>query len=760
MGTTTERAAHDYRWPWYWLVVLGALAIAGTAAIIFGSQSRLRAIDESFAASQTVRLQQVVHRIDDYFACANQLTMSTGNLAAKTVGDMRRVRWFVAQLFESRRDANVYGLGVFYAPDVWPGGRLANVYDHQSGRLWTRYTHRRVGFDEVLYVGPGRGTDDYVSTDWFRSAVRRHGVVTYYGPYTEDGRSFISVVRAFYGGGRLEGVASVDILTAQFRAMLSKDTRKGDVAWAQAPDKRSFVSTGPLTKNRSDYRDASMGLAYSRGVVHLTRDAAPLLAAHRETVTSAIVAVAALWLLALCTAVGLFGRWRATSAASVLRADIAVAKRVEAELRKAAFTDDLTGLPNRAAFLETGARLLEDRRSDHAVLLVDLDRFNITNETLGHPAGDELLRILAARLRASLPSGAFVGRLGGDEFAMLVPCGASEVYGLGEMILRVIAKPAVLYGRTIYPQASIGIAIVDDSYDAAQELLRDADIAMYAAKNRGRARCSVFDTEMRLQVALDAELELDLRRAIEHGDIVPHYQPIVELSTGAVRSFEALARWQRGGEALLGAAFVPFAESRGFVHQIDAAVQRAALAQAASILALFPGCNIAFNVSATELTSPLFAEQFRELLNEYSVEPRSVRLEITETAMMTRADEAHKMLKALVATGVSVVLDDFGTGYSSLSYLQRLPISGVKIDRSFVEEIDSDERSREIVRSIVALADVLDLTTTAEGVERIAQVEALRTLDVTYGQGFFFSPAIAMSHLSDLAIVDDRRAAQ
>ena len=718
----------------------------------------MNAIDESFASNQMLRLQRVVQRIDDYYACANQLTRSTASLASQTVGDFRSVRWFVKELYLTRRDPKVYGVGVFYAPHVWPGARLANVYDHQSGRLWTQYTRARAGFDEVVYAGSGRGADDYTVTRWYKNAVDRHGAVTYNGPYSEDSRSFISVVQAFYSGRQLLGVAAVDILTGEFRSMLMDGTHDGDIVWVSTPAKRQTVATATIPANSAHFRDAELPLGYSRAVVHLTSNAQSLIDARRETVTVSALAVAVLWSFALCSAIVLIGRWRGTSAALVLRAEqtrledeIAVAKRVETELRKSAFTDDLTGLPNRAAFLEAGAVLLAAGHNAHAVFLIDLDRFNITNETLGHPAGDELLRVVAARLRARVGSHGFVGRLGGDEFVLLVPCTADAAYALGDSLLRVIAEPAVLYGRTIYPQASIGIAVVDDSYQTAQELLRDADIAMYAAKNRGRARCALFDTEMRLQVALDAELELDLRRAIEHGDIVPHYQPIVELATGSVRSFEALARWQRGAEALVGAQFVPFAESRGFVHQIDAAIQRAALAEAASILTLFPECSIAFNASATELTSPLFADHLRGLLDEYAIEPACVRLEITETTMMTRADEAHKTLKALAAIGVSVVLDDFGTGYSSLSYLQRLPISGVKIDRSFVEEIDTVERSREIVRSIVALAHVLGLTTTAEGIERAAQVDALTDLGVTYGQGFFFSPAIAVSHLADLA---------
>ncbi len=753
MGTTDGRTPLAYRWPWFWLVVLAALAMAGTVAILVSSRSRLHAIDDNFASSQMVRLQRVEHRIDQYFACANQLVLTASRFANDTVGDERTIRWLLARTFLARRDSQVYGLGVFYAPGAFDSRlRFVSFYDHEPA-------------DEVVRTS-SVADGDYRSSLWYRSAVSQQGGVAYAGPFRAYGRSYISVLQAFYRNGKLLGIASVDTRTDQFREMLMSGTRDGDVAWISRPRQGALVSTRPVPADAARYRDAALHLDYSRAMVHLTSDAKPLLAAHRETVTTAAVAVAVLWIFAGCAAVFLVGRWRATAAALASRAEqirledeIAVAKRVEAELRKAAFTDALTGLPNRAAFLEAGARVLVAGPGAHAVFLVDLDRFNITNETLGHPAGDELLRILATRLAARVGPEGFVARLGGDEYVLLLPCAADRVYRTGELLLRSIAEPAVLYGRTIYPQASIGIATVDASYHSAEELLRDADIAMYAAKNRGRARCALFDTEMRRQIALDAELEMDLRRAIEHGDIVPHFQPIVEIASRKITSFEALARWQRSGSLISASQFVPFSESRGFVYQIDAAIQRATLSNAKRILAQFPGSAIALNVSAPELTSPLFAKQLRSLLDEYGVEPQCVRLEITETTMMTRADEAHKTLKALAELGISVVLDDFGTGYSSLSYLQRLPISGLKIDRSFVAEIDTDERSREIVRSIVALAHVLGLTTTAEGVERAAQIDELTMLGVTYGQGFFFSPPIALAQLGELAIVDERRVA-
>ncbi len=758
MGTTTnERGAFEYRRPWFWLVVLGALAIAGTVAILVTSQSRLHAIDESFASNQMVRLQRVEHRIDDYFACANQLSMVASGLAGQTIGQERTVRWLLTRLFLSRRDKQVYGVGAFYAPYVFDHRtRLVSFYDHQPAPVDSSYVHKHSGFDEVVFRG-ARFPDDYPADSWYRTAVSRHGSVAYYGPYLEHGRSYVSVVQAFYRHGALAGVVAIDSLTPQFRTMLGSGAGDGDIVWVEGTDGRSLISTGSLPSQGSPYRDVSVALAYSHGIVHLTSDARPLVEAQQETVTAALIAIAVLWVLGICTAIGLTGRWRATQAAFALRAErgrlkdeIAVARRVESELRKAAFTDTLTGLPNRAAFLEAGTQILRGPRDTHAVFLVDLDRFNITNETLGHPAGDELLRILAARLTARVGAGGFLGRLGGDEFVMLLPCSAGHVYRMADMILRLIEGPAVLYGRTIYPQASIGIAVVDESYQSAEELLRDADIAMYAAKNRGRARSALFDTDMRRQVGLDAQLEEDLRRAILDGDIVAYYQPIVDLASGALSTFEALARWNRDGNVISAGEFVPFSEARGFVYQIDAAIQRAACSDATTILSLFPDSNIALNVSAPELTSPLFADQLRQFLRAFDVDPTHIRLEITETTMMTRADEAHKTLKTLAALGVSVVLDDFGTGYSSLSYLQRLPISGLKIDASFVTDIDTDERSREIVRSIVALARVLDLTTTAEGVEREAQVEALRALGVTYGQGFFFSPAIPVGRLCEL----------
>jgi diguanylate cyclase (GGDEF)-like protein len=758
-----------YRRPWYWLVVLVALAVAGTAAIGLNSRSRLSAIDDSFVAGQMVRLQRVEHRIDDYFARAVQLAQVGAAMSAGTVGNEKLVRWYTEQMFAGRADAYVFGLGPFYEPYAFdPAFRLVNIYDHvKTPPRGSPYVHERDGIDEVLYFDrAGRGADDYDRSAWYRAAVAAKGAIQYSGPYWDHGRRYISVTKAFYRRGVLAGVFSVDTLASEFKAMLQRGIAPGDVAWVAIPGQTALIGTAAVPADRSRYGDAQTPLLYSRAYVHLTSDRASLQASERDTLTAAIISVAAIWILTIVTAVGLLQRWRIREANDALRldqerleAEIAVARRVESELRKAAYTDALTGLPNRLAFMDALCGVLAVReRPAHAVFLIDLDYFNLTNETLGHPAGDELLRVIAARLADGVAREAVVARLGGDEFAISCACSGAAVERFAASILSAIAEPVVLYGRTVYPHASVGIAVVDGSYLEPQEILRDADIAMYEAKARGRRRYAVFDTEMRDQIGRDAELELNLRRAIERGEIVPYYQPIVDLLTRRTVSFEALARWNHDGEHIAAASFVPFAEARGFIHQIDAAIVRATLGHAKTIFALFPQATIALNVSATELTAPTYAADLLGLLTEHGIRTGQIRLEITETTMMTRADEARETLHELGENGISVVLDDFGTGYSSLSYLQRLSISGLKIDRSFVEHIDGDERSREIVRSIVALAQALGLTTTAEGVERAAQVHELSLLGVNYGQGFFFSPAVAVGALSDACVPDERTA--
>ncbi len=446
-----------------------------------------------------------------------------------------------------------------------------------------------------------------------------------------------------------------------------------------------------------------------------------------------------------------------------MEAQVALAKTVEGELRKAAFTDSLTGLPNRAAFMEYTRGILAGNRDRHAVFFIDLDRFNIVNETLGHLAGDDLLRAVGERLQSLVESTDLVARLGGDEFVII---GAVESRSFGEaasLLLTHVSEPIIVEGRPIYPEASIGVVAVDASYTTPEELLRDADIAMYEAKHRGRAQFAIFDAPMRQRVADDSQLEDDLRRAIERGELVPYYQPIVSMTTRGIVAFEALVRWnRRDGSITVAADFMAFAEQHGFIQAIDTLVFRAVCAHCKAIFDLFPLAQIAVNISASELPTAAIGETIEPLIRQHDLPANRLKLEITETAMMTSSEASRRTMERLREVGIEFILDDFGTGYSSLAYLQRLPIAGIKIDRSFVAPLLTDPKAIEIIRSIVMFARSFGLSTTAEGVESFEHFELLASLGVDHAQGFFFSPALeigSLARLLDQPISSSSRAA-
>ena len=611
---------------------------------------------------------------------------------------------------------------------------------------------------------------DYTRFAWYRRAAQFRDRAVFLGPISEEGLSYISTLRAVYVGDRLLGVVVVDTLTTQFKALLKWSLGPGDIAWIESPrGGYRLLATAPIPSGpRIDLR---VPQRYTRAFLHLSTDAAPLQTAGRDELSSAIGLLAAIWLVAGLIAIGMVQRWNGQERQQRLEVEqerledeIAFSKTVEAELRKAAYTDPLTKLPNRSAFLEFVEAILgSPNRDRYAVFFIDLDRFNIINETLGHTAGDDLLRAIGKRLESIIESTDLVARLGGDEFVLVAAVESRSFAEAASLLLAHLSEPVLVRGRTIYPEASIGVVALEGSYNTPEDLLRDADIAMYAAKDRGRAQFAVFDAAMRRRVADESQLEDDLRRAIERGELLPYYQPIVSMATRRIVAFEALVRWHRhDGTIVTASEFMDFAESRGFVEAIDALVFRSVCGHAKAIFSLFPAAVISINISPSELTTPALAQTMELLMQQHELHPSRLKLEITETAMMTNSDLASRAIDRLRELGLEFVLDDFGTGYSSLAYLQRLPIGGIKIDRSFVQSLVADSKAVEIVRSIVALARSFGLSTTAEGVETREQCELLASLGVDHAQGFFFSPAIeieALVRLLDSAISPSPRAA-
>jgi diguanylate cyclase (GGDEF)-like protein/PAS domain S-box-containing protein len=405
-----------------------------------------------------------------------------------------------------------------------------------------------------------------------------------------------------------------------------------------------------------------------------------------------------------------------------------------------AFHDALTGLPNRALFMDRLDTVMERarRRAGHefAVLFLDLDRFKVVNDSLGHALGDMLLIGVGERLRNALRATDTVARLGGDEFTILLEINnLADAVRMAERIQDELRVPFRVGEHEIFTTASIGIALSATGYERPHDVLRDADIAMYRAKSRGRGIHEVFDKTMHDRAVKLLNFETDLRRSIERGELRVHYQPIVSLESAKVMGFEALLRWQRGDDLVAAGEIVPIAEETGLILPIGQWVLRESLRQ----LAEWPeSLHMHVNLSAKQFLQPNLLDQVAEALAESGVAPQRLHLEVTESVVIDNPEAAAKLLERLRATGVGISLDDFGTGYSSLSSLRQFPFDTLKIDRSFIST-NGDHRNDEIVRTISNLARILGMDVTVEGLESANQVERMRGLGIDYAQGFYFS---------------------
>jgi diguanylate cyclase (GGDEF)-like protein/PAS domain S-box-containing protein len=420
--------------------------------------------------------------------------------------------------------------------------------------------------------------------------------------------------------------------------------------------------------------------------------------------------------------------------------DVTERKLAVERLTHDAFHDALTQLPNRALFLDRLARAIEAHRrypeSLFAVLFLDLDRFKVVNDSLGHLLGDELLVEVAQRLSALVRSSDTVARLGGDEFAILIDGIDHETDAVrtARRIQDALLVPFRVGVQEIFTTVSIGIALSTTGYRDPQDVLRDADIAMYRAKARGKARHEVFDTAMHDRTVELLGFETDLRRAIERGELRVYYQPVVELGSGRVAGFEALLRWQRGDTLVSADAIISVAEETGLIVPIGDWVLREALRQAGE----WDGLDMHVNLSPRQLLQPDVVERVAAAIAESGIAPERLHLEVTESVLIENAETAAGLLRGLRDIRVRLSLDDFGTGYSSLSSLRQFPFDILKIDRSFLLDADAT-RADEIVRTVSTLARVLGMDVVVEGLETLDHVERMRGLGVPYAQGFYFA---------------------
>ena len=426
-------------------------------------------------------------------------------------------------------------------------------------------------------------------------------------------------------------------------------------------------------------------------------------------------------------------------------ADITERVELEVQLRHQAFHDPLTNLANRALLADRIAHALarsERANEEVAIILFDLDSFKTINDSLGHSVGDRLLEMVADRLRANLRAGDTAARLGGDEFAVLVE--GSDALGRGrtlaERLIEGLSAPLALPGREVVLRASFGLAAADPLHaTSAEELLRNADVAMYRAKAAGKGGLAIFEAYMHAAALARLEVDAELRVAMAEGQFVLHYQPLVSLPEGRLQGVEALIRWNHPGRGLLGPAeFIKVAEETGLVVEIGQWVLDVACAQLAEWQAGGGPARVAVNVSARQLTSPGFVEAVARTLGSSGADPAGLTLELTESLLMADTAAAGSVLGALQRLGIRIALDDFGTGYSSLSYLHQFPIACLKIDKSFIDGLGALDGDASVVSGILGLASALHMAVVAEGVETAIQADLLADLGCEMAQGYFF----------------------
>lgn len=440
-------------------------------------------------------------------------------------------------------------------------------------------------------------------------------------------------------------------------------------------------------------------------------------------------------------------------------------KESHEKFRQAAFHDALTGLPNRNYFIESLKDVLSRSRDaterNFAVLFLDLKSFKTINDSLGHSLGDRLIKKVSQRLSSMVREHDMVARFSGDKFGVILTdlLSKEEVTAFADRLAKRLAEPYTLDGRQVFTSAKIGIAYGSSKYPEAEDILRDADIAMYYAKENSE-NYVIFDQKMHIRAVTRLQLETDLRYAIERKEFELFYQPIIGLSAASLDGFEALVRWNHPQRGLVPPnEFISISESTGLIVPMTVQILHTACAQVVKWqkeMGSKKPLSIAVNLSGKHFAHPDLVEQINTVIAETGIDPSALKLELTESAIMENAEMAILMLKQIKQTGVQLSIDDFGTGYSSLSYLHRFPIDLLKVDRSFVSAMEENSENGEIVRTVVALAKALNLKVVAEGIESIHQFHQLRILGCEYGQGFLFSKPLPVAEIERL-LADDSR---
>ena len=754
------------------IVVLGLLLSAGIWTYVQIRSQQLADAAQTLALS---RLHGVATGLSNHIEDSAQLAVTATMLFDGMPHDDATVETTLVNLLRSAQSKSVFGVGVWYQPYGFaPGQRLYGPYADRTGGGPVAITHQWMS-----------ASYDYPSHPWYRQGVAAGGSLVYMEPYFDTDYVYVTAVRAFRdGSGKIAGVVTVDSILQQYedvigsdplsRSMLYVVSRSGhiiltseDAAWLRFARDRgvSVKNIGLIPRTLFDeFLSSRVGshtqtftsdLPMTGWSLRLTIDRASLYGEADRSRKSGLFALGALWVMLIGAMILVWGlRLQSYRAVDLerrqrdLTREVAERKKAEERLRERAYRDELTRLPNRAFVIGELQRSLQAIRLEghggFALLFIDLDRFNVINDSLGHDTGDLLLAEIGHRFRAVVGGETLVARLGGDEFVILLAeAGQPDAILAAERILGALRNPFSLSGHELFVSASVGITLAGSQYALPEEVLRDADAAMYEAKRAGRSTYRIFDQTMHTRALEALSMETDLRWGLTRNEIYAVYQPIVSLADGRIVGFEALARWKHPGRGLVPPdSFIPLAEHTGLIVDIDERILADVCATTRSWLEEFPEIYIAVNASAAHLARVDDLAGFRKIIDDVSYPSSSLRIELTETAVMESRGKAEEIFKRLSELGIGIMVDDFGTGYSSLGYLQRLPIEGLKVDRSFVNAMVSDEKASTIVLAIFAIAQALHLRVIAEGVESRDEIDRLRAIGIEYAQGYYFSPGV------------------
>lgn len=714
-----DKEQQPYPWPAIVTTLVVAVAVYGLGLVY--SIHTVAEVRHQDVVGQKAETQQMRLSIDSYFGLASQLVDVTAATVPAQAGPYE-IEQTLRRLISAADSTRVEAMGVYYLQ----GYPLPVRVDRSSSSP---------------AVAP-----NYTRRPWFTSALANPGRAVFTRADPPSGTPYVAVSETL-GSTSPAGVVMIETSRVKLDGLL---VRSPNTLYSWITDSAGNVIAG-----------ATPPPAMTIDAVQPAKlDAAPWtlqVASHFAEVDSA--QASALGIDIPLTIVA----WGGALLVIFVMLRVRRLQLRAAALQKSAVRDTLTGLYNRAYVLwrlKEALRSFSIGKNPFGVLYIDLDRFAVVNDSLGHSVGDELLCAIAKRLEEGLPHGVELGRIGGDEFVAYVPPGTDldKCEAIAEMIFSHVRPPFRIGDRDIYISASIGIVIAASRYGKADELLRDADTAMYAAKRAGRNRLTIFDESMREQVLARHTMESALHRAIASSQIFARYQPIVNLATGQIAGVEALARWMdERGTLIPPNLFIPLAEQCGAIDAIDWVVLARACSDVRNMHRFIPGLTVSVNLSAARLNQTDLVKRIRKVLEQSRLEPATLKFEVTESAIMESPEESLLVLNELCAFGSQVVIDDFGTGHSSLSYVQRLPVAGLKIDRSFITPIVKDRQSLAIVQAIVALAKTLNIYVVAEGVEDAAQAQRLADVGVDFGQGFYFAPALEIRALQ--TFVESRKSA-